>query len=75
MFVCKHCHTQFPPNTPSYLYPIKKRSKTYPKRPKANQFVEDGKIQKRDDPGGTGWEIEKEIIVCVDCYRQLTNSS
>ena len=73
MFVCKNCHTQISSNTPSYLYPIKKRSKTYPKRPSANRFLKDGRAKQSDDPGGVGWEIEKEIIVCADCYQQLSS--
>lgn len=74
MYVCKNCHTQISLKTPSYLYQIKKRSKSYSKRPSVNKFLKEGKLKVSDDPGGIGWEIEKEIIVCGNCYHELIDS-
>lgn len=74
MYVCKNCNTQIFSNTPSHSYQVKKRSKTYPKRASANKYLKDGKSKVSDDPGGTGWEIEKEIIVCKNCHIKLTRS-
>jgi hypothetical protein len=57
-----------------------KRSKTYSYRAKANRpirevaedlFKDFGILKyvyiRKDDPGGEGWELEKELIVCPKC--------
>jgi hypothetical protein len=51
---------------------LKSRAKKYPYRSMANAVVvhEPGKKPKkqyRDDPGGDGQEIVKEVIVCPTC--------
>jgi hypothetical protein len=52
---------------------LKRRSRKYPYRPRANIVVRkpapDKKPKKdfRDDPGGEGQEIVQEVIVCPKC--------
>lgn len=61
-----------PSHTRSFLFPLKVRPKAYKSRPKIHTLHKDGKIHKKDDPGGTGTEIVKEIQVCASCYEQLS---
>ena len=75
MFVCANCSKQEKPNQPSYLFPTKLRSKVYPRRESANKYTADkGKQKKAEDPGGSGLEIQKEILVCKDCYDLLSKA-
>jgi hypothetical protein len=51
---------------------VKRRSKEYPYRLRANVRIirKKGKKKKkeyRDDPGGEGEEIVQEVIACRDC--------
>lgn len=48
------------------------RNKTYPERKAANLVtLKDGSRRFTDDPGGKGWEIVKEILICSDCFALL----
>jgi len=68
-----NCSVQVSSNQPSYLFPIKQRYKRYPARGSANKFKTDlGRDKTSDDPGGDGHEIEKEILVCKNCFDTLT---
>jgi len=71
MYVCQNCNTTVPANTRSYRVVTETRRKEYPWREKANVFVRDGKTEKRDDPGGRGVEIARELLVCPVCARAL----
>jgi hypothetical protein len=51
---------------------VKRRSKEYPHRSRANSFVRINDAGKRkeyhtDDPGGEGQEIVLEVIACPEC--------
>lgn len=73
MYICQKCLSNIPANQPSFNFTTHKRQKHYPKRLQANVFIDqNGKQQKRDDPGGTGYEIVKEIKVCKACFDKLT---
>jgi hypothetical protein len=73
MFRCQLCQRVVPPRTPCQRLVLKWRSKDYPHRSRANVVVRkrtaDKKPKKeyRDDPGGEGQEIVKEVMVCPDC--------
>lgn len=44
------------------------RERVYPYRRKAQfYFDEDNKRKRKDDPGGVGWEIVREVNVCPRC--------
>ena len=48
----------------------KKRMKVYPMRYAANIFKDrDGMERKTNDPGGNGWEIAEEVLVCSKCEK------
>lgn len=74
MYICKNCNTQISSNTPSYLIQTQKRPKKYPGRHSANKFLKNGKEKISDVPGGAGWEIMQELVVCGECHRKLANS-
>jgi hypothetical protein len=72
MFRCQLCQCVVPPRTPGQQLVLKMRRKKYLYRSRANVVVvyEAGKKPKkeyRDDPGGEGREIVKEVIVCPTC--------
>ena len=56
------------------------REREYPFRPKANRFKRPprlgdpegrkGRIRYRDDPGGSGREIVREVLVCAACAAE-----
>jgi hypothetical protein len=72
MFLCKNCCSNIPANQASFNFTIQTRSKTYPKRNKANVYIDlKGKEQVKADPGGVGTEIVKEIQVCQSCFTLL----
>ena len=41
-----------------------------PDRARANLVVRDGKARHTDDPGGQGFQITREVVVCPDCARK-----
>jgi hypothetical protein len=72
MFRCQLCQCVVPPHTPCQHLVVKRRSKEYPYRSRANVVVvseppKKRKKEYRDDPGGEGREIAKEVIVCPTC--------
>jgi hypothetical protein len=72
MFRCQLCRNVVPPGIPSHHFVLKRRSKAYPHRSRANAFVRTSEAGKRkefhtNDPGGEGHESVRELIVCPDC--------
>ncbi|HRQ40762.1 MAG TPA: hypothetical protein PLD25_22830 [Chloroflexota bacterium] len=53
--------------TPAHRLVIATRPKSYPPRPEVNRIKSGGKVEWKDDPGGEGVEIVKEILVCLAC--------
>jgi hypothetical protein len=47
-----------------------KRIRQYPPRAKANLVVREKKEHYTDDPGGSGREIAREVLVCPECARR-----
>jgi hypothetical protein len=64
------CHTIVPAKTPATRVVIETRYKRYPVRPKAWRVKHEGKIKFMDDPGGEGYEIAREVLVCPACAAQ-----
>ena len=76
MFICQLCGGVVPPRTAAARVVVR-RPKQYPFRREANVFYRpDGnekvKEHRRDDPGGEGWEIAKELLACPDCAARCT---
>ena len=67
MYRCELCKEIVPPRTPSYRVVAETREVRYPFREKANSVVVKGKIETRNDPGGTGREIVREFLACPRC--------
>lgn len=72
MYRCAHCGKISLPGSRAYRVVLETRSKTYPYRSKVNPYrrrLRSGKIdrQPRDDSGGVGREIVREIVVCPKC--------
>ena len=77
MYRCQLCQAVVPPGTPAHRVVLERRVKQYPYRPRANVVVippKDGKKKKteyRDDPGGEGAEIVKEVTACPQCAAKV----
>jgi hypothetical protein len=75
MFRCQLCATVTPPNTSAERVVVATRPRVYPARREANREIvwKPGlkKWAPQDDPGGTGWEIVREITVCPPCKLTL----
>lgn len=69
MYRCDICHDIIPPHTPSYRVTVETQPRTYPYRREANRFKRKSKIEVRDDPGGTGQEIAREMTACPACAQ------
>ncbi len=72
MFLCQLCGACVPPRVPAARVIVRRRPKKYLFRFGANVFRRpdpDGKIKERTkpDPGGVGWEIEREALACPRC--------
>ena len=79
MFRCELC--DYVPDghcTPSRIIPagtaaikvaVAFRATEYPSRPKANKLRIGRKAKRFDDPGGAGYEIEKEVLACASCAQ------
>jgi ribosomal protein L28 len=79
-YKCQICGKSVPSGKKSIYITVKTRTKYYPHRAKANSGYQTKngltiqplrKSNKRsdriDDPGGKGWEIDSEILVCEKC--------
>jgi len=67
MFRCQLCKCVAPPRTSPVRLVVERRKKKYPYRSHANYFTHNGHSHWRDDPGGEGEEIVKELVVCAEC--------
>lgn len=80
MFRCRECKKISKPGESSELVVVAKHLHTFPARLRAHKFKEatqisrsgkiirkEGRISFKDDPGGRGMQIDKEIRVCQKC--------
>jgi hypothetical protein len=68
MYTCQKCGQTVPRRVPAHRLAIETRERSYPFRPKANRKIYvDKKWITPDDPGGTGYETVREIVVCPAC--------
>lgn len=74
-YVCGACDQPSVSGKPALRLVVSRREKVYPARFDAHRDPHrrvarqefDPKHDPTIDPGGEGWEIEKEILVCVGC--------
>ncbi len=67
MFQCHFCGETVPPGTKSRNVVVGKREKIYPSRNNVNRVPGRRRKNSRDDPGGKGFEIVKEVQACPSC--------
>ena len=65
------CLRIVPSRTPQHRVVVETRLSTYPVRRDANRFLRDGRLKLRDDPGGRGREIAREVSACPECFDAL----
>jgi hypothetical protein len=69
-FICGLCAVYTKPGEKAFRVIVETREKIYPYREGANVFVprdEPGKKIIKDDLGGKGREIVKEVLACAPC--------
>ena len=73
MYQCEFCKTTIQRNIKSKRVVVQYRIKNYPPRRNAiwGPDKTTGKYKWNDDPGGTGYEIVKEKLVCCDCEKKI----
>jgi hypothetical protein len=76
MYRCEICGELSQPYQPAHRIAYETRRTFYPKRPKANacyKRLKDGgtKFVRRDDRGGTGYEIVREVTACGRCAARI----
>lgn len=76
MFICSSCGQPSPPGKAAVRRVVERREKEYLPREGAHRaprdFVATRSEYRRDltfDPGGHGWEIVREALVCSACAR------
>ena len=72
MYRCAKCSRVTTARSSSHSVVSEIRVKEYPHRSNAIP-VAGGKRRKRarrDDRGGRGWEVKREILVCTDCLPE-----
>ena len=62
-FKCQQCNKAQPPHTTTIRVVAQRRQVTYKSR--AN---DKGEVI---DPGGEGWEIVKELVICAECKEAV----
>jgi hypothetical protein len=75
MFRCQACGNVVPPRVSAEIVTIETRPHIYPHRSRVMRetvkLQPSNKLVKRDDPGGAGREIVREIRVCPPCKGRL----
>jgi hypothetical protein len=65
------CQGVVPPGTPAQRVVVQRRRKVYSFRSRANLVIRwerpKRKREHRDDPGGEGQEIVREVLACPSC--------
>jgi hypothetical protein len=67
MYRCELCKEVVPPHVESHRVVAETREVQYPFRKDANRPAPWKKNERRDDPGGRGREIAREVIACPRC--------
>jgi ribosomal protein L28 len=85
---CQVCGVKVPVGTKAMHKVFGTRARYYPYRAKANKGFQtkNGRVlqplrksrkqgDRIDDPGGKGWEIAKEILVCSECSSEESGNA
>ena len=71
MYRCEFCNVVAPPGAPSHRVVTEWRPAEYPSRAKSHKHRVGRKAKFGDDPGGAGYEIAKEAVVCPACAEKF----
>ncbi len=79
-YTCEFCKKTPKPGTPAKKVVLTTRPKNYEYRREVNRFSyydEDGQkqVEYRDDPGGQGYEIVREVTACPNCEMKHNETS
>ena len=69
MYKCHECNKDIGPRIPCNKVVLQTRKKTYKMRPKIYPGKTSKRSDRRDDPGGEGWEIVQEVFICPNCLK------
>lgn len=69
MFRCHFCGGVSAPSASAHRVVVEQRPRVYAPRYKANYLR--GLDEHRDDPGGEGWEIVREVLACGGCAHAI----
>jgi hypothetical protein len=71
MYKCQLCHNNSQPRVPAHRITLTTHAVFYPAREKVNvcrkRAGDHSKFVRTNDPGGIGFECEREILVCPEC--------
>lgn len=70
MYRCELCNRVSRPGDRAMKVVLERRPAEYPSRGKAQRARSGRRSKPQDDPGGAGYEIAKEVIVCVACAQE-----
>jgi hypothetical protein len=70
MYRCQLCNRVSRPGERATKVVIERRPTEYPSRSKAQRTRAGRRAKFQDDPGGAGYEIAKEAIVCATCAQE-----
>lgn len=69
MFNCGLCNTSSKPKETAYRIVVETREAIYPYREGVHKFRKDGKRVVKDDPGGRGIEVAREVLAHKACVE------
>ena len=75
MFKCGICSEQSKPKEKAFRVVVQHREKIYPARRAAHEWIVEGRTEVRDDPGGRGLEIAKEVLAHESCAKEFRESN
>lgn len=71
MYICQRCGKVSQSGQTSSLITVEFQRWKFPFREKVHMLRREGKTEYRDDPGGEGLQIVKEIRVCSLCEKAI----
>src|ERR1700722_1098737 len=72
MFICGHCRASSEPREKKHVVVVEKFRGIFHYRKKIYKYYDEEdnfKTKWKDDPGGEGWQIKREMSLCDSCYR------
>ncbi|WP_164008615.1 hypothetical protein [Pyxidicoccus trucidator] len=67
MYRCQSCQKSVGPRVSSHRVTVATRLTEFPARPGTQRHAEGRRVRWKDDPGGMGLQIARELQVCGPC--------